>query len=162
MRGARLIEFKNEEQYKRALVVQNVTLGNELLSMMPVRARWTSEDVFGYMVKQLKIENESRLLMEGATSSTSVGRTPIGGKGWHRVMRIMDSKPSTPSTCWTCRAAGRPHYHFWRTCKCRPGESPKKGSPNDAKRVSENLRMVSGKGGKGKGGKGKGGRGGSQ
>ena len=85
LRGAHLMEFKTEDQKSKALSFKNITLGNdELLTMTPVRrARWTTEKVFDYMVKQLRIEQESKLLLDGATSSNKEWRPRIegGGKG---------------------------------------------------------------------------------
>lgn len=128
--------------------------------MMPVRARWTTEEVFDYMIKQLRIEQESKILLEGATSSSKDMK--MRHDGWQREVKKVEfkEKPSMPLTCWTCRAAGRPHDHFWRTCKLRLEDSFKKGS-NDGLKVNMDVaKTMFGKGGKGKGGKGKGGKGG--
>jgi hypothetical protein len=161
LRGAHLIEFRSEDQQQRALMFKNITLGQDRLTLIPIRARRTTEDVFNYMAKQLRIEQESKLLLE-ATTSNKEGKSRA--EGWQREVKKVDFKENHgfSPTCWTCRSAGRPYEHAWRTCKWRSDSPSKKGSLDSTKDDFDDGEFRFVKGGKGKGGKGGHGRGWSQ
>jgi hypothetical protein len=81
LKGCTLVQLRDESEKMRLADARGLLVKDCAVSFRPTRCRWTSDNIFDYIVKELQLEQESKVLSGLPSVSHSPSREPSHGEG---------------------------------------------------------------------------------